>query len=113
MITREIPPVLRSIIPELLRNSVRKSLYGHGMGRHSTAEIYQIGCTDIQAFSDFLGDKLFFMGDRPSSLDATAYGILANILWVPIESPLQDKTKMLPNLAAFCDRMKAKYYADA
>jgi hypothetical protein len=51
------------------------------------------------------------MGDRPSSLDATAYGSLANILWLPIESPLQERAKTLPNLAAFCDRMKAKYYA--
>jgi glutathione S-transferase len=108
----EIPPVLRSIIPELLRKSVRKSLDGHGMGRHSNPEIYQIGCADIQALSDILGDKPFFMGDRPSSLDATAYGSLANILWLPIESPLQDKAKTLQNLAAFCNRMKERYYMD-
>lgn len=106
----DLPPILRSVIPEIARQSTRKNLFGHGMGRHTAAEIYQIGKTDIAALADFLGDKPFFMGDRPSSLDATAYGVLANILWMPLASPLTDYAQARPNLGAFCDRMKARYY---
>jgi len=38
----------------------------HGIGRHSSEEIQKIGCDDVQAISDFLGDKPFMMGDKPT-----------------------------------------------
>jgi glutathione S-transferase len=51
------------------------------------------------------------MGDRPSSIDATAYGFLTNLIWVPIESPLKQFTLKYPQLEAYCQRMKAQYYS--
>jgi len=62
--------------------------------------------------ADFLGDKPFFLGARPSSLDATAYAFLANILWVPLESPLKAHAQTYPQLAAYCARMREKYYGN-
>jgi glutathione S-transferase len=50
------------------------------------------------------------MGDRPTTLDATAYGFLTNILYAPIESPLKTYTEELPQLAAYCERMKELFY---
>jgi glutathione S-transferase len=106
----DLPPLLRGIVPPLVRKQVLKSLYGHGMGRHTRDEIYQIGSTDLTALSTFLGDKPFFMGNEPTTLDATAYGFLVMILWVPIASPLKTAAQKLPNLAAYCDRMREQYY---
>ncbi len=105
------PPILKNLIPILARQQIQKSLNGHGMGRHQEAEIYEIGVADVVALSDFLGDKLFFMGDQPTSLDASAYGTLANILWVPIESPIKEQASKLTNLSDFCQRMKERFYA--
>jgi hypothetical protein len=51
------------------------------------------------------------MGARPSSLDATAYAFLANVLWVPIESPLKAHARQRPQLEAYCRRMKEKYFS--
>jgi len=103
-------PPLRWIVPMVARRLVRKELYGHGMGRHTREEIVAIGMKDLTAAADFLGDKPFFMGAQPSSLDATAYAFLANVLWVPVESPLKAHAQQYPPLEAYCRRMKERYY---
>lgn len=41
------------------------------------------------------------MGDRPTSLDASAYAFLANVLWVPLESPLKAHAQKCPQLEAY------------
>ena len=106
----KMPPVLKRIVPHLARRGLRQEMHGHGMGRHSRDEIYAIGCRDIAALAHILGDQPYFMGAQPSSLDATAYAFLANLMWIPIESPLLDQAKKFPNLEAYCRRMKARYY---
>jgi len=80
------------------------------MGRHSRDEIAALACADLSALSDYLGNNPFFHGDTPSSLDAVAYAYLANILWSPFESGEKRHARSLPNLEAFCQRMKARYY---
>jgi len=50
--------------------------------------------------------------EAPSSIDAAVYAFLANILWVPVNSPLKRHATALPNLEAYCQRMKARYYSD-
>ena len=62
------------------------------------------------SLSDFLGSKPWFMGERPCTLDASAFGLLANILWCPIESPLKERSTELGNLVQFCERIDARYY---
>ena len=39
------------------------------------------------------------------------YAFLANLLWAPIDLPMRAHALMLPNLQAYCQRMKARYYA--
>lgn len=106
-----LPPPLRQIVPPLIRSKVRKSLYAQGMGRHSPEEISQIGIRDLTALSNFLGDKPFFMGSQPTTLDAVAYGFLPNLLWTPFESPMKEYAQTKPNLVAYCERMKQRYYS--
>lgn len=102
----------RLVLPHLARRGLRAELHGHGMGRHSRDEIYAIGCRDLTAIADFLGEKPFMMGDRPTSLDAAAYAFLANVLWVPLESPLKAHAQKHPELEAYCQRMKERYYPE-
>jgi Glutathione S-transferase N-terminal domain len=35
-----LPPVLKQLLPNVLRKNVRKSLEGHGMGKHTAEEVY-------------------------------------------------------------------------
>jgi glutathione S-transferase len=106
-----MPPVVKQLLPEILRQSTRKSLRGHGMGRHNIEEVYTIGKKDITALANFLGDKPFFMGDRPTSLDASAYATIVNLLCPAIPSPLLDHSRQFPQFAAYCERMEQRYYA--
>ena len=103
-----LPLPLRWILPTLARRGVLAELNGQGMGRHSEAEIHAIGRRDVAAVGDFLADKPFMLGAQPTSLDATAYAFLANLLWAPGPSPIQDAVRERANLVAYCERMKAR-----
>ena len=107
---KELPALLKATVPNLARKDMQKQIQGHGMGKHSFEEIYAIGIADLVALADFLGDKKFFFGDEPTSLDASAYGILANILGTPFDSPLKDKAQQLNNIVGYCDRIRDRYY---
>lgn len=107
----DLPPILKMLVPKIARKSVIQNLKGHGMGRHTADEVYQIGALDLQALSDFLADKPFFMGNQPTTLDAAAYSLLANVLNEAFASPLRDKAETLENLVAYCQKMQARYYA--
>jgi hypothetical protein len=85
---------------------------GHGIGSHSSEEIYTIGKRDLLAVSDYLDNKPYLMGLKATSIDASAYGVLSYILDVPFESPLKDYALKLGNLQPYCDRLKAEFYTD-
>jgi glutathione S-transferase len=105
-----MPLPLRWIVPSLARRGLRAELHGQGMGRHSAAEIHAIGCRDVTAVADFLADKAFMLGEQPCSLDATAHAFLANLLWAPVDSPIQRHARSRLTLEAYCQRMKARYF---
>ena len=107
-----LPPGLAQVVPLVVRRRMRAQLHAQGLGRHTAREIYQLGVADIAALADFLGDKLHFLGDRPSTLDASAFGFLLNLIEVPIESPLKDYALNCANLVTYCDRMRRCYFAD-
>jgi glutathione S-transferase len=107
-----LPPIVRDVVALLVRRRFQRDIYGQGMGRHSKKEIFELGKTDLTALSDFLADKPFFMGEQPTTLDATAFGFLTNVLGCPIESPLKARAKQLENLPAFSERMKGRFFAE-
>jgi len=93
-----------------LREAILKQYQGQGMGRHSHEEVIHIAKTDLSALSAFLGERPYFMGEQPTSLDATAYGFLVHFLWAGYKSELNTYAKSLPNLQAYCTRMRERYY---
>lgn len=108
-----LPVPIKWLVPNVVRRNALRDIYGQGMGRHSREEVYDIGIQDIQAISDFLGDQPYLMGDQPTSLDATGYGTLVNLLRASVGSPMQEYGLKLENLGAYCDRMHARYWTNA
>jgi glutathione S-transferase len=106
-----MPVPLRWFVPSLARRGLLAEMRGHGMGRHTVAEIHAIGCRDVTAVADLLADKPFMLGAAPTSIDATAHAFLANLLWAPIDTPIQRHAQARPTLEAYCQRMRARYYA--
>jgi glutathione S-transferase len=107
-----LPPVIRDIAAAYFRRKIQQQIYGHGMARHTAEEIFALGNQDIDALSACLGDKKYFLGDRPTTLDASAFGFLINTFGCPIESPLKEYGLSKHNLTSFVDRIKAEYYPD-
>ncbi len=107
----ELPAFMKAFVPEIVRRQFIKVIEGQGIGRHHRDDVYQMGKDDVSAVSTLLADQNFMLGNDVTSLDATAYGFLANIIEAPIESPLKEHTKSLPNLVAYCERMKEKFSA--
>lgn len=91
--------------------TMRSQMQAHGIGRHSHEEIAQIICADFQALSDFLADKPFFMGDEPTTLDATAYGYIGNFMQPRFESSIVDYLLGRSNLCKHYERMSQQFFS--
>jgi glutathione S-transferase len=100
----------------VLQEGARKTsidfLAAQGMGRHTEEEVHQIGCTDLAAVSDFLGQKLFFFGDKPTGVDATVYAAVTNCIDVPMDGPLARFGRDRKNLVDYCQRMRERFFSD-
>lgn len=106
------PPLIGDVVANVYRVFVRRQIHGHGLGRHSSEEVFQLGRTDLNALSDFLGNKPYFMGDKPTLLDASAFGVLVNTVACPIESPVKAHALRKQNLVGFCQRIMAEYFPE-
>ncbi|HET6467887.1 MAG TPA: glutathione S-transferase family protein [Geminicoccaceae bacterium] len=102
-----LPGPLRPAARRYARWRVRRMLHQQGLGRHRRDEIYAMGRDDLRAVADYLEERPFFMGERLTGIDAVAYGFLANILLVPVETELKRAAEELPNLVAWVDAMDA------
>ena len=101
-------PPLKWIIPAVVRRGLRRDLLGQGTLRHARDDIYALGCADLDALAVALGDQPFFLGDRPTSVDACVHAFVANILKAPIETPLKAQAANLPGLVGFTERMNER-----
>lgn len=102
-----LPAPLRAVLPHVVRRKMRRDLLGQGMGRHSPQEIADHACGDLTALQSALGEKAFFGGANPSSLDAVAYAFLANIVFVAVDNPVRRHLQAQAGLLAYCARMEA------
>ncbi|XP_061192852.1 failed axon connections homolog [Saccostrea echinata] len=116
-------PVLKSSAPLkgagfwlyywFVRRAIRSATWGHGIGRHSVEEVWGIGQADIEALSNYLGDKKYFMGDDPSEIDCSLFGMLTFLLVSMQGTRYETFTKENhPNLVSYFHRMKSTYWPD-
>jgi glutathione S-transferase len=106
-----LPPVIGGFILGKIRKSFLKDLKTHGIGDHRKEDIIELAKNGLTALSDLLGDKPYFLGSEPTSIDATAYGFLIQLIWVPWESPAVVHARSLKNLVSYCERMKSRYWS--
>ncbi len=85
------------------RKKIRQQILGHGTGRHQADEIFTLGKQDVDALAVSLGDKPYFLNDQPTTLDASAFGLLVNIIACPIESPLKEYSLSKDNLVHYVE----------
>lgn len=109
---KNLPPVMRGPAIFLIRRNLLRQMRFMGLKPNNPKAAYAKGNTILDALSQSLGDKDFFLDDQPRSLDMSAYAFLANILDQQQSNPLQDHGRTLDNLVAYCKRMKALTFKD-
>lgn len=107
-----MPVPIRWLVPTVLKRTFKKQLYERGMGRHSEDVIIEQGKADLDALSLLLGDQAYFMGDRPSSIDACVFGFLGVTLYVSGDNPLYQYAASRKNLMQYCERMRERYFPE-
>lgn len=94
---------------EMMRNALR----GQGIGRHSTEETYMLGKRIIDDLATILGDSDYFLSGTPTSIDASVYGCLINLVQNPVPTPLGAHIASHKNLSAFLDRVSVQFFPNA
>lgn len=107
-----VPKFAVSAIVALARRSARNTIDAQGIGRHAREEVYALGRTLVESAADLLEDKRFYLGDKPTKIDATAYGVLAALMADSFDNPVKACAESRPNLVDYCERIRAAYWAD-
>lgn len=106
------PAIVRPLAIAMVRKGLRKTLHGHGVGRHKLDEMTTLAERGFASLSDILGDNPYFMGAKPCGADATLFAFVTAGLASPFESPVRDKLQGFTNLVDYRDRMMAEYYPE-
>jgi glutathione S-transferase len=104
------PEAMRAQLRDDFLGRVRNRFFEIGMTRHSAEEIEGLGVQSLEALSALLGDMPFLFGDRPHGTDAVTFAMLASVLTRFFDSPLRRHAEGFANLAAYTDRMMARFY---
>jgi glutathione S-transferase len=83
-----------------------------GVGRYSQDEVAALARREVDNLSTLLGEQPYFMGDRPSSVDATVFAYIAITLWAPLPKALKAAIAAKPNLVAYCELMRSRYFRE-
>ncbi len=102
-----LPALARNPVAFMARRGIQRALRGQGYGRHSADAILAFGAADLAALAETIASTAFAVGDRPTSYDATLYGLLANILSVPVEGAMKAEAQRHKPLTAYVERMRS------
>lgn len=107
------PALIRGMIFKQVHKNIIKTIDLQGLGRHTREEIIAFAQQDIKAIATELGDKKFFFGDAPTSIDATLYGLLHNVIDNDLDTPVKQASLKHPNLVAYCTRFAQTVFDDS
>jgi glutathione S-transferase len=109
---RSVPAPVRPLVVAMVRRKLRNILHGQGLGRHSDSEIVELANRSIDAISDYLGPKPFFMGGEPTGIDASMFAFVAGVLCPTFDTPIRTAAERHSNLKSYVGRMTARFYPD-
>lgn len=94
------------------RNDSQRKCIEHGVGAFTEEELDQRGREDMNAAAILLGDQPYFLGEQPTSVDATAYAFLWQILNAPYASLLKEAAAQHHNLVRYTERITDRWFSD-
>jgi glutathione S-transferase len=76
--------------------------YYQGIGRFTPAAAYARGLADLRVLAHLVTPRDYMFGPRPTGIDASIYGFIANIYFYAIETPLKKFVTSQSNLVRHC-----------
>ncbi len=107
-----LPEEHRAAGTDQYRKMFLEQLQAQGLGRHSAEDVHRLGKEDLVAVSDYLGAKPFFLGERPTTVDATLYAYVGSMLGMGLDSPVKDFGRSRENLVRYCQRMHERFFPE-
>ncbi len=107
------PAFLAGTISNFVRGQVKKSLKGQGTGRHSVAEVEALAIELVESLNELIGSGPWVLGDAPRTVDATVWSFLYSLHDAPFDNAVRARLKALPDLVAYVERGRARYWSNA
>jgi glutathione S-transferase len=106
----KMPPIIGPLVFSMLRSKLRKQLYARGLARHTPEVIEAKGRADIDGLAAFLGDKPFLLGEQPTTADTAVFGLVAPVVYWPMQTPVASYAKSISIVPNYCDRMRERCF---
>ena len=108
----KLPTFMRGPLLFAIRRTLLRRMRRRGLSPADPEGAYGRGKPVLDALAGFLGDRSYFLGETPRTLDMSLYAFLANIIDQPYGSPLQAHARGHDNLVAYCRRMQERCFPD-
>ena len=79
------------------------------MGRRNSPTVLDLYKKDIDALSDFMGEKKYFFDDKVRNIDATVYAILRHLHDQPMKWEGDGYLATKKNLVGYIERMREEF----
>ena len=109
---KAVPAPVRPLGVALIKRKVARNLQGQGIGRHSDAERLVLARRALQSISAILGERPYLGGDAPAGADAALGAFMISGVSPFFDSAMRGAIEEQPNLVAYAQRMKARFYPD-
>jgi glutathione S-transferase len=95
--------------PTLTESGLRKAqelnfqrYHFQGIGRYAPDAVYTRGLADLRVLANLIPAGGYVHGQKPTSVDASIYGFIANIYFYDIETPLKQFVRSRENIVRHC-----------
>ena len=102
----------KSDISAKARKRIGEDMHLHGIARHTPAEVQHIGTLDLEALENVIGRKPFVLGDQPSDVDATAFGIVVQFIVPPLVCAMSDYARRSPVLCHYVGHILERWFPE-
>jgi len=108
----KMPKLLKILIGNKIAKKFRTRLNLQGISRFSISEMLHLVEKDLQVLSEYLADKPFFFGERPTLIDIVLFAVYGNLAIISVNTKLKDLAlnPQFTNLYQHSKRMLEMYY---
>lgn len=100
-----------NLVVPLVRRAMQKQLWQQGIARHGSEAILARSKADMDVIESTLDGNRYLLGDAPTSIDASAYGILVSVYDTPWDAAEADYIRSLPRTADYIERIRSDYWS--